>query len=197
MAGTERVRAAGIACAIGGAGWLVVLLAGALARDAIYGSAASYRVREGLLIVVQALLLYGTLGLAWSGAAGDGWLGRIGLGIAIVGRVAFLIGETRSFAQGSDDDIFIPLGSVLTGLGMVLVGIAVLRARRWVGGQRFLPLVAGLYFFVALLPLLIVAGEPPTAVIAGWGLPWLALGLALRAEAGIGEVAERGTVAAA
>lgn len=196
MAGTERVRAAGIACAIGGAGWLVVLLAGALARDAIYGSAATYRAWEGALIVVQALLLVGVAGLALCGAAGDGWLGRIGLGIAIIGRVSFLVGESRSFIQGSDDDIFIPLGALLTGLGMLLAGIAVVRARRWGGWHRAMPLLTGVYPFVAMFPLFAIMGEPPAPMIALWGLPWLLLGLAMRAE-GEAEPATRQAVAVA
>jgi hypothetical protein len=183
MTQAERVRAAGIACAIGGALWVIVLMAAVVAPDAVYGNAAGFRIWEGLLIVVQALLLAGVVGLAWSGATGGGWLGRIGLGIALVGRASFLVGEVRSLATGTEDGTFLPLGALLTGVGMVLVGIAVLRARRWDDWHRYLPLLAGIYPFVAMFPLIAVMSEPPVLSIALWGIVWLLLGLALQARA--------------
>jgi hypothetical protein len=179
----ERIRLAGIACAGGGALWVLLLMADVLAPQTVRGSATSYRGWEALLILVQALLLVGVAGLAWSGATGAGWLGRIGLGIALLGRTSFLLGEIRSFAQGSDDDLFVPLGALLTAMGMVLAGIAVVRARRWVGPRRYLPLATGIYPFVAMFPVLAITGEPPTPMIALWGILWLLLGLALHAEA--------------
>jgi hypothetical protein len=184
VANTERIGMAGIACAVGGALWVIALMTAVVARQAVYGSVTSYRVWEGLLIVVQALLLVGVAGLALSGAAGTGWLGRVGLGIALLGRTSFLIGELRSFVQGSDDEFFVPLGALTTGLGMLLAGIAMVRTRRWGGWHRFIPLLAGLYPFVAMFPILAITGEPPDPMIALWGLLWLLLGLAIHAEAG-------------
>lgn len=179
----ERIRLAGIACAGGGALWVLLLMADVLAPQTVRGSATSYRGWEALLILVQALLLVGVAGLAWSGATGAGWLGRIGLAIALLGRTSFLLGEIRSIAQGSDDDLLVPLGALLTAMGMVLAGIAVVRARRWVGPRRYLPLATGIYPFVAMFPVLAITGEPPTPMIALWGILWLLLGLALHAEA--------------
>ena len=161
MTRLERIRLAGIACAAGGALWVLVLGAAVLAPQAVNGSATSYHVWEAILILVQALLLIGVAGLARSGAAGDGWLGRIGLGTVLVGRTSFLLGEVRSFVQGSDDALFVPLGALLTGVGMLVAGAAVVRARRWAGWRRYLPLAAGAYPFVAMFPLLALTGAPP------------------------------------
>jgi hypothetical protein len=197
MANENRVRQAGVACTIGGGLWVIALMAAVLFNDAIYGSTMNYRLWEGSLIVVQILLLIGVAGLAMSGAAGDGWLGRIGLGIALLGRTSFLIGEISSFARGSDDEIFVPLGALLTGIGMVVTGIAVVRARRWQGRQRFLPLLAGLYPFVAMFPLFAILGEPPIAVLALWGVVWLLLGLALQANAGTARARQQTATASA
>jgi hypothetical protein len=197
MANGDRVRQAGVACAVGGALWVLVLMAAVVAPDAVYGNATGFRIWEGLLIVVQALLLYGVVGLVWSGGAGSGWLGRIGLGIALLGRASFLIGEVVSFATGTEDGTFVPLGALLTGVGMVLVGIAVLRARRWDGWQRFLPMLAGVYPFVAMFPLFAVMGEPPVILIALWGIVWLFLGIALQTRASASGAAQRTVVALA
>ena len=70
---------------------MLVLLADVVAHPTVSGSATGYRVWEALLLVVQALLLAGVAGLAWSGAAGAGRLGRGGLTIALLGRAVFLL----------------------------------------------------------------------------------------------------------
>jgi hypothetical protein len=194
---TGRIRLAGVACAIGGALWVVVIMAAAVAPEAIHDSVTGFRIWEALLGLVQALLLVGVVGLAWSGAAGPGWTGRIGLGLALLGRVSFLLGEVRSFAQGSEDELLLPLGALLTGLGMVVAGIAIVRARRWDGWRRAIPLLAGLYPFVAMFPFFAITGEPPIPMIALWGLPWLVLGIALRAEAAAAAVAHGSAAAMA
>jgi hypothetical protein len=65
---------------------------------------------------------------------------------------------------------------------LLLVGIAVIRARRWQGWARFTPLLAGLYFFLVMLPFVIVADAPNLFAVGGWGLLRLALGLAIRMQ---------------
>ena len=197
MANTERNRLAASACAVGGALWVIVLMADVVAHGSVYGSAASYRVWESLLILVQALLLIGVVGLAWSGATGAGRLGRVGLWLALLGRTSFLLGELRSFAQGKDDDLLVPLGALVTGLGMLLVGVAVVRAQRWVGWHRMIPLLTGLYPFVAMFPIIAITGEPSALMIALWGLLWLPLGLALYVEAGVAGAPQRSGSASA
>ena len=184
MANTERVRMAGIAGAIGGGLWVLLLLVDVAAYQALHASAVAFRAWLAALVFMQALLLVGVVGLARSGATGEGWLGRIGLGIAVLGRTTFVLAEVHNLAKGNDDSPLLPLGALSTGIGMTLVGIAVLRARRWGGWRRPIPLLAGLYPFVAMFPLLAITGQPPLPMIMLWGLPWLLLGLALHAEAG-------------
>ncbi|MGH3087954.1 MAG: hypothetical protein ACRDSJ_11630 [Rubrobacteraceae bacterium] len=72
---------------------------------------------------------------------------------------------------------------MITAVGMTLVGIAVLRARRWVGWRRFIPLLVGLYPFVAMFPLVFIMSEPSYLSIAVWGIPWLLLGYAISSSA--------------
>lgn len=168
------VRTAGLLCAIGGAAWLasglVLSVAGQLDGAAFVASQAAW-------ILVQILLLVGVAGLALSGAA-PGWFGGVALGLALLGRVDFVAAEVHSLAIG-EESVLLPLGALITALGMTLVGLAVLRANRWRGWQRYTPLLAGVYPFVAMFPSIFVTGEPSMLAIAIWGLPWLLLGYGL------------------
>ncbi|HET8628617.1 MAG TPA: hypothetical protein VFL91_14440 [Thermomicrobiales bacterium] len=197
MANESRVRQAGVACAVGGALWTIALLPAVPFHDAIYGSTTAYRAWEGLLVVVDVLLLVGVAGLAGSGAAGAGALGRIGLGIALLGRTSFLVGEILSFARGRDDAMFVPLGALVTAVGMTVAGIAVVRARRWDGWNRVLPLLTGVYPFVAMFPVLAITHHKSDLIIALWGIVWLLLGIALQARRSPAGAAQRAAKAAA
>jgi hypothetical protein len=172
------VQTAGVLCAVGGAGCLVD---GVVSSAVIQSGGATFVVWEVSWILVQSLLLIGVAGLAFSGAA-PGWFGGISLGLALLGRVDFVAAEIHSLIIGYDSDL-LPLGALVTAVGMTLVGIAVLRAKRWGGWQRFAPLLAGVYPFVAMFPFIFVTGEPNELAIAGWGLLWILLGYAIRSSA--------------
>jgi hypothetical protein len=128
-------------------------------------------------IIIQLLLLIGVVELALSGAA-PGWFGGISLGLALLGRADFVAAEIHSLFIGYDSDL-LALGALITAVGMTLVGIAVLRAKRWGGWERFTPLLAGVYPFVVMFPFIFITDEPSQLAIAGWGLPWLLLGYAI------------------
>jgi hypothetical protein len=62
------------------------------------------------------------------------------------------------------------------GVGLILEGIAVLRARIWDGWRRWLPLALGIWVFVPLMPAMGLPVESAEAATAGWMLPFAALG---------------------
>lgn len=171
------IRTAGLLCAIGGAGWLAsgLVLSAAGPLDG-----TAFAVSQAIWFLVQILLLVGVLGLAFSGAA-SGWFGAVALGVALLGRVGFVVAEVHSLAVG-EESILLPIGAMVTAVGMTLVGISVLRARRWGGWRRYMPLLAGVYPFVAMFPFIFVSNEPNMLSISIWGIPWLALGYALYSE---------------
>ena len=169
-----KVRIAGALCAVGGAGWVVTgLLSSVISRP----HTVAYALMQVPFIIVQLLLLVGVVGFAFSGAA-SGLLGGIALGIALLGRVVFVLAEIHSSIL-VDESILQPLGALITAVGMTLVGIAVLRTRRWGGWQRFIPLVVGVYPFLVMFPFVIATGEPNIVAISGWGLLWFLLGYAM------------------
>jgi hypothetical protein len=170
----RKVRTAGVLCAVGGAGWLAnALLGAAISRP----NSAAFVITEVLWTIIQVLLLIGVIGLALSGVV-SGWSGGIALGLALLGRVDFVLAEIHSLVLG-EDSFLLPLGALITAVGMTLVGIAVLRGRRWGGWQRFTPLIVGVYPFVVMFPIIFIAGEPSMLAIAGWGLTWCLLGYAM------------------
>jgi hypothetical protein len=126
-------------------------------------------VMQGIVIVANALTLVGVVGLARSGAAGSGWLARVGLGIALLASAMFLPFE-----------VLVGLSALAQGLGLLLAGVPVLRVGRWGGWQRFTPLLCGLYTFLVLIPALALSPEGYNAwALAGWQIPFALLGVAL------------------
>ncbi len=96
---------------------------------------------------------------------------RAFLFVPLAGAISYLIGGLMPLP-------FAPLGAFLNGFGMILVGIASIKANIWTGWKRYIPLILGLFPFVFMFPLVILTGARPPAMIGLWGFPWLALGLA-------------------
>jgi hypothetical protein len=170
-----KIRIAGVLCTVGGIGWV----ANALLTDVISppNNSGAFVITEVLWIVIQLLLLVGVVGLALSGVV-SGWFGGIALGLALLGRADFVLAEIHSLILG-EESVLLPLGALITAVGMTLVGITVLRARRWRGWPRFTPLLVGVYPFVVMFPLIFITNEPNILAIGGWGLTWLLLGYAM------------------
>jgi len=82
------------------------------------------------------------------------------------------------FYAVADVDKAIPFFSVfmlLSALGLIVAGTAILRTRRWDGGLRWLPLVTGLVPLT--VPIGLALGDVPHFLaIALWGLCWTGLG---------------------
>ena len=170
-----KIRIAGVLCTVGGIGWV----ANALLTDVISppNNSGAFVITEVLWIVIQLLLLVGVVALALSGVV-SGWFGGIALGLALLGRADFVLAEIHSLILG-EESVLLPLGALITAVGMTLVGITVLRARRWRGWPRFTPLLVGVYPFVVMFPLIFITNEPNILAIGGWGLTWLLLGYAM------------------
>ncbi|MDF7817601.1 hypothetical protein P1X15_08340 [Runella sp. MFBS21] len=91
--------------------------------------------------------------------------------VSIAGAISYILGQWMPLP-------FAPLGAFLSGLGMILVGIASIKEKIWTGWKRYVPLVVGCFPFLFMFPLLIVTGNRPAAVIGFWGIPWIILGIA-------------------
>jgi hypothetical protein len=195
MDNANFTRTAGVWCAVGAtiatAGGIVTGLipTSVPTTDMSYPySPTVYGITQILWASCQLLMFLGTLGLARSGAVGSSRLGQVGLWIALVGMAAivpgvagfaFIASQTADSSAATALSAFVGLASNLAGLGFVLAGIAVLRARQWQGWHRFAPLLCGLYVFVVLTPVLAAFPGLFFWGLAGWNACFILLGLAL------------------
>jgi hypothetical protein len=136
-------------------------------------------VMQGIVIVANTLTLVGVVGLARSGAAGEGWLARVGLGIALAASALFLPFEVLVAINLELGGALLGLSALMQGLGLLLAGIAVLRVGCWDGWRRFTPLLCGLYTFLVLIPALALSDGYNAWALAGWQIPFALLGVAL------------------
>lgn len=135
--------------------------------------------------VFHLLVFAGILGFARSGVAGPGRAAKFGSVIALVGTVVLFVAELLSIpiADQKVDDTgpglvgaCFGLGSLLSAIGFIMAGIATVRAARWVGWRRFVPLASGLW----LMALVFLAATPALAIgVTLYGFLVAALGAAL------------------
>lgn len=163
------------AWALAGVLWVVNALTGLDAAD----RSREFYVMVAVFIPVHLLVLVGLVGLIREGVTGDSAWGRWGLYLAIFGRILFLAGEVTLLALGYDDELVIlPIAAMSTAIGMLVAGIAAVRARRWDGWRRFAPLVMGIYPFLLMFPILAVTGARPNLMVSLWGLTFLVIAAA-------------------
>lgn len=106
----------------------------------------------------------------------------IGVSIAAIGAMCYIFNYVFGYGLSMNTRILLPLGALLTGIGMTVTGIQVLAGKRWVGMYKFAPLLVGLYPFLVMFPLLIITGHPSLTAIMAWGIPWMILGFAMASE---------------
>ena len=140
--------------------------------------------------VLQALIHVGELAIVVAIAvalgARAGLVGRIGLGIAALGSVLLVVAELAYPVNEPLGEQLFSVAPPLSGLGMVLAGIGVLRSGAWQGWHRFMPLLVGMWMFAVLTPAIILDGGPPAPAsafaLAGWDLCWALCAVAVLAE---------------
>ena len=191
----RTVQAAGRAGVVGGvltaAGGIGVQLF-VLPQTSVSSEMWTYPWSGSAYVVVT--LLYGALhllvlgsfwGFSVSGLAGNGRATRVGYVLALGGTALLAIAEVMSlFWVGQRTDAAGPsvtagvfgLGTVMTAIGFLVLGVTTLRAHAWTGWQRFTPLALGVWTTV----LLVLIVSPISALAIGiYGLLIAGLGLAM------------------
>jgi hypothetical protein len=182
MQGSNRIRLLGMACIVCG---LIVSISGLLldsqAAGAITADTVTARFANGLFGVAVLGLIAGVLGLRTLHLGGSGWFPQVATVLVLIGLILWTIGGLYLTRDASADQLLTPAGGLISAVGMIMYGIAVLRAgilRDW---RRYVPLLVGIWFF-AQLPIQIIffigaAGSPSYTVLLGvFGVLWALLG---------------------
>ena len=137
----------------------------------------------GLSTLSHLLLLAGMLGLWASGAMGRGFLAEGAVGITVCAWAANAVAELTALTRNDVADVLFGIGTLGLAVGLILAGIAAFRARQWKGWHRFTPLAAGLFLIAVVFPAFALPGRDFEFAIAIWGVCFVLLGVAMRAEA--------------
>ena len=135
-----------------------------------------------VMTAADALYLLGVVALVCSGAVPRGPVWTAAAALALVGSAAVVVAEVLlrvSYDVGTN--MFSVVGPIQS-LGMVGLGIGVLRAHRWSGWRRFTWLVQGLYVPVVLVPALAASGGQNLPALAGFHALVLTCGIAFAIE---------------
>lgn len=194
----SRIRSAGIAGAAGGALTLVsgivvqavVVPASTVSPDAwSFPWTASALLPVSLLYCVfHLLVLAGIIGFGASGVAGSGRAARVGCILAALGTAVLAVAEPASMpiadqplsaAGPAAVGAAFGAGTALTAVGLIVAGVTTIRARRWSGWRRYVPLATGIWT-AALVGLVMT---PAIAVAVGvYGALLALLGVALATD---------------
>ncbi len=201
--GPTFVKTAGLLCLVGAVIGVISALVTAFIPPAVSSDRFSYPYTPTGFLLAQlvfmsnhVLLLAGILGLARSGAAGTGLLGRVGLWISLAGMAALTLCEVWAMTFAASPypgpgtglmDASFGVASILIGVGLVLAGVAVVRADEWTGWRRFVPLTCGVAVFVIVIPGVFGPFLAGRLVLAVWMLMFAALGWALYTRAWVPE----------
>jgi hypothetical protein len=142
--------------------------------------------------IASLCLAGGSMGLLALGAAGTGRvksLGITGAVITLLGLASYITGSLYiySFSERAVKQLFTPAGSFLLTLGMLLLGIAVLKTRMLRGWRAAMPLLVSFYFplqFPLQAVLFLGKGRGPNPFLLGaWGIFWFLQGYAIWSSA--------------
>ncbi|MWB98700.1 hypothetical protein [Agromyces seonyuensis] len=162
--------------------------------------AADAFVVNQLALCAQHLLLAVALWAFWrAGLAGRGTLAMTGLVLAAGAFVGLAVWELVAIVGSglvypSEDTAWIDTGygvaSLVNAVGLVVLGIATIRAGMLMGAARWLVLVTGIYVFVPILPALFAGGFVlGRIVLAVWMLLFALLGVVMVRWSALGSAA--------
>jgi hypothetical protein len=191
MTNRLKARLAGVACMAGGLTFSFYFIAPHSLLKAFsppIEAGAIPAVKMAISCVASMCLAGGSTGLLAVSAAGTGRVKALGVAgsvITLLGLVSYITGSLYiyGFPDRAFKQLFTPGGSFLLTLGMLLLGIAVLKARKLRGWRAATPLLVSLYFplqFPLQALLFLGKGRGPNPILLGaWGVFWLLLGYAI------------------
>ena len=192
---SSATRAAAMACVAAGLLGAASGIYLAVIDPQVPDTRFSYPLSAGAFVAIQLWFVVQHLGLIagvqalWAaGWAGQGRLARTGLWLTQAGLVVLTITEAYAVRAAESAypgphtgtlDVLYGSSTIASGIGFVLLGLAVLRAGVATDAARWLPLVMGVWVFVPMTPAIMLGHVPARLSITAWMLLFAALGYAL------------------
>lgn len=189
------VRRAGVVCMyaglVGAASGIYLAAAPPQVSPDVYSyplKAVPFAAIQVFFSIQHLALALGLVGVRQAPAFGAGRRGAWAIWTAVAGMVLLAVVELIAITAADEKypsprtdvlDGLYGISTIAIGIGLVVAGIAVLRAGRWTGWQRVLLLITGVYVFVPMVPAIMGPFVVARLAIAGWMLLFAALGWAL------------------
>ncbi len=173
---TRAVRPLGLTGLAGGI--LTVLVAGydSVADLTANDSFEAFFAIEGVALVLTLAAVVGLLRTEVPANLAT----RLALRAAAFGLAVFAAGHLLAgFHPASDNNPLMPVGGIFSSVGMLVAGILLIKGGSWAGPGRFTALMCGLYPFVVLVPVFVIAGDGNKPAIVGFGVVWALFGAAV------------------
>lgn len=149
----ETVRKLGIVGMFGGILWAIVnVLEVQFELFPPNGSGPLYVTNQIMALVALTAIAIGYLGIIRSGGV-EGRFGKMSVWLFVAGNSLIVVGGLLALFTHSDDNpifLVLPIGGLLMDLGALFTGITVVRAKRWRGWQRWMPLIYAVYLLLAI-----------------------------------------------
>lgn len=162
------------------AGGILMLVLGVPLAPFQAEDSSAFTLALGLNAVQHVLLMVGVIGLAQSGAAGTSRLGQVGVWLTLAGLAVLTAAEFVAMTDPDSAGALYGLATIAMCAGLVMAGVAALRAGIWTGWQRYTVLACGVYIALALGPAFALPGYGPNFAIGIWGICWLLIGVTMR-----------------
>ena len=192
----DRVRTSALLCLAAGVLGAACGLALAVVEPSVDTDRFSYPLSSGSFAAVQAWfgvhhlgLVAGLLALRWSGALPRTGPATWGWSAAVIGMAGLAVTEFVAIAAADahvDSAIVATLGGLYgvtctaMGVGLVVAGTSLWRAKVWEGWRRGVVLAMGVWVFVPMFPALaLTPTDGARLAIGGWMLLFAVLGVAL------------------
>jgi hypothetical protein len=155
-----------------------------LGSDSTGGQATAIAIGFAVAMVGYVAL---TTGVHLARPGGDGRWPRFFTGALVVAWIALLAGSALEAVSSinPDENPLNPLGGLLQAVGLVGLGVVTMRAGRWSGWRRWMPLGLAVYYVAGLMVPAFAGVEPSWAAEAVWALGYALLGAALISESAL------------
>lgn len=165
---------------IGAAATALVLTAAAafIDRSLARPGAGGYLASGIVMTLVDLFAALGLTGLAGTDAVGPGRFKQLAFGLAIGGSFAMVPAEVLLRIDFATGNAAYGIVGPIQAIGLILVGIGIVRARRWSSWRRFVVLFWGIYVPAVMVPLLAASGGTSLVALAGYHGFALAAGVA-------------------